>query len=219
VGSSLARRFQEESKNNSVVVLDNLRRRGSEINLPDLKNRGIKFCHGDIRVQDDLNDLNGNFDLIIEASAEPSVLYGVTQSPAYVLNSNLSGTLNCLKFAKERCGAFLFLSTSRVYSMEPLRAILLDEAESRFKVRDQVSIPGLTSRGVSEVFATHLPRSFYGATKLASEMIIQEYVYAYKMPALINRCSVICGPGQFGKPDQGVFSLWAIHHFPPRRSV
>jgi CDP-paratose 2-epimerase len=44
-------------------------------------------------------------------------------------------------------------------------------------------------------------------------LIIQEYVQAYGLQAIINRCGVIAGPGQFGKVDQGVFTLWVANHF------
>ena len=44
-------------------------------------------------------------------------------------------------------------------------------------------------------------------------MIIQEYVNTYGLRAIINRCGVIAGPGQFGKVDQGVFTLWVAHHY------
>src|SRR5512136_1292110 len=114
IGSRLALFFQGELKS-KVHVLDNLRRRGSEINLISLKERGIHFTHGDIRQREDLMDLPGNFDLLIEASAEPSVLAGQDGSPSYVIGTNLLGTVNCLEFARHRTGAFLFLSTSRVY--------------------------------------------------------------------------------------------------------
>jgi CDP-paratose 2-epimerase len=53
----------------------------------------------------------------------------------------------------------------------------------------------------------------YGATKLASEMMIQEYAELYGLRAIINRCGVIAGSGQFGRVDQGVFTLWVAHHF------
>ena len=32
------------------------------------------------------------------------------------------------------------------------------------------------------------------------------------LPVVINRCGVIAGPGQFGKTDQGIFTLWVAHH-------
>jgi CDP-paratose 2-epimerase len=45
-------------------------------------------------------------------------------------------------------------------------------------------------------------------------MLVQEYADTYGLKAVIDRCGVIAGPGQFGKVDQGVFTLWvANHHF------
>lgn len=212
VGSHLAGALKSKP-GNSVVVLDNLRRRGSELNLESLERQGIGFLHGDIREMDDLLDVPGNFDLMIEASAEPSVHSGEHGSPAYVIGANLRGTLNCLEFARRRAGSFLFLSTSRVYSISSLRSIDLAETPQRFEIAAKQSLPGISESGVSEEFPTNKFRSFYGATKLASELLIQEYVETYGLKAVTNRCGVIAGPGQFGKVDQGVFTLWIAHHF------
>lgn len=211
VGSNLARLFKTQTPSAEIIVLDNLRRRGSEINLPLLKTRGIAFHHGDIRQPSDLDDLPGNFDLLIEASAEPSVHAGLDGSPQYVLQTNLLGTLNCLEFARRRAQTLVFLSTSRVYSIEALRGLDLVEAPTRFELAEQAQ-SGSSTRGVAENFSTQTARSFYGATKLASEMMIQEYAHSYGLRAVINRCGVICGPGQFGKLDQGVFTLWVAAH-------
>jgi CDP-paratose 2-epimerase len=213
VGSRLALAFRENYPQSQIVALDNLRRRGAELNLPIFKARNIEFAHGDIRQVSDLEDLSGQFDWLVEASAEPSVLAGLNGAPNYLLGSNLIGTLNCLEFARKRVGAMAFLSTSRVYSIAPLRELALIEEATRFAPAAVQEINGLSVHGVTENFPTHLPRSLYGATKLASEMVIQEYVHAYGLKAVINRCGVIAGPGQFGKVDQGVFTLWVAHHF------
>ena len=213
VGSSLALAFRQHYSSAEVVVLDNLRRRGSELNLNSFKYHGIQFVHGDIRQFQDLEDLEGDFDVFIEASAEPSVLAGMAASPNYVLQTNLNGTLHALEFARRRVGNFLFLSTSRVYSIAPLREINLIEADTRFEIAKEQKSRGITTNGISEAFPTDLPRSFYGATKLASELIIQEYVNAYGLRAIINRCGVLAGAGQFGKIDQGVFTLWVANHY------
>ncbi len=195
-----------------VTALDNLKRRGSELNIPILREAGIDFVHGDIRIQADLESAGGNFDLMIEASAEPSVAAGQDGSPAYVIATNLAGTANCLEFARKKVGRFLFISTSRVYSIASLRAIKLEEQSSRFEIVPNQIQSGVSPEGVREDFPTNSARSFYGATKLASEMLIQEYHESYGLEALINRCGVIAGPGQFGKPDQGVFTLWVAAH-------
>jgi CDP-paratose 2-epimerase len=213
VGAGLARAFKRDNPGASVVAFDNLKRRGSELNLPLLKQHGIDFVHGDIRNTADLEDLDGNFDLLIEASAEPSVLAGLNGSPRYVLQTNLAGTLNCLEFARQRAPRVIFLSTSRVYSIEPLRALKLRETAQRFELEAAQDLPGASSNGIAENFATDRARSIYGASKLASELIVQEYAHAYKMQAVINRCGVIAGPGQFGKVDQGVFTFWVANHF------
>ncbi len=212
VGSNLAKLFNEHVPGASITVFDNLKRRGSELNLPEFKRRGILFQHGDVRSPSDLNDLGGKFDLLIDASAEPSVLSGLTGSPDYLLQTNLMGTLNCLEYARSRVGAILFLSTSRVYSLAPLQSIKLRETPSRFEIDQQQTLPGVCENGISEIFPVNLPRSLYGASKLASEYFAQEYSNTYRLPILINRCGVIAGPGQFGKVDQGVFTLWVMNH-------
>ena len=213
VGSSIAFAFKHENPSHTVVALDNLKRRGAETNLQLFRQRGIEFVHGDVRSPSDLDDLSGEFDLLIEASAEPSVLAGIGGSPHYVLQTNLVGTLHCLEFARRRVEKLIFLSTSRVYSIGPLKQIKLDEAKSRFQVSGEQTIPGVSSEGISEAFPTNSQRSLYGGTKLASEIMIQEYVSAYGLQAVINRCGVLAGPGQFGKVDQGVFTLWVANHY------
>ena len=56
------------------------------------------------------------------------------------------------------------------------------------------------------------PRSIYGFTKLASEMLIEEFSYLFKIKYIINRCGCISGPLQYGKQDQGFVGLWVWSH-------
>lgn len=212
VGASLALAFRREYPAAEIVAFDNLRRRGAELNLARLKAHGIGFAHGDVRVRADLDDLPGTWDVMVEASAEPSVQAGLGGAPDYVLQTNLVGTMHCLELARRRVDRLVFLSTSRVYSIEPLRALRLTEAPTRLELAPEQTLPGASGRGVAEEFPTHLPRSLYGATKLASEMLVQEYAAGYGLKAVSDRCGVIAGPGQFGKVDQGVVSLWVAHH-------
>lgn len=215
VGACLARQFKRADSRCEVVAFDNLRRRGSEVNLAGFKAENIGFVHGDIRCAGDLEALPGRFDLVIDACAEPSVHAGMNDAggPGYVLETNLIGTLNCLEWARRRAGGLVFLSSSRVYSLAALRAIPLRPAEARFVPDETQNMAGLSARGVSEAFSTGGARSFYGSSKLASELIIQEYACAYNLPCAINRCGAIAGAGQWGKTDQGVFTLWMAHHF------
>lgn len=213
IGSSLARMFNADGA--QVIVFDNLRRRGSEYNLIDFHNSGIKFIHGDVRNFSDVESVPGNFDLVIDAAAEPSVLAGSNaRGIRYLYETNLNGTLNCLEFVRTRKSKFIFLSTSRVYAINALKKIKLREENSRFQMIQTPSFPGLTSEGINENFPVvgQGLRSLYGSTKLASELFVEEYAENFNIPAVINRCGVIAGPGQFGQVDQGVFAMWVARH-------
>lgn len=213
VGSNLAVTFRERFPGVAVTVLDNLKRRGSELNLPRLRDAGAAFVHGDIRCEEDLESLP-DCDLLIDCSAEPSVHAGSQGSPRYVLNTNLNGTVNCLELARERAAAFLFLSTSRVYPIRALNALSFEETDTRFRWDVRQELPGISEHGISESFRLEGARSFYGASKLAAELLVQEYGEACGLKTLINRCGILTGPWQMGKVDQGVVALWiARHHF------
>jgi len=203
VGSNLAVYFKNKYPQLKVFILDNLVRRGSEFNLPRLKKIGIKFIRGDIRHPKDLN-LKFDVDLILECSAEPSVLAGY-ENPSYIIDTNLMGTVNCLELCRKRKAGMIFLSSSRVYPYELINAIPRRETASRFIWPD---FPGIGTD-----FSLNGPRTLYGTTKLASEFILQEYIAAYGIKAVVNRCGVIAGPWQFGKVDQGVFTYWMLAHY------
>ena len=211
VGSNLAIKLKERHPEMRVSALDNLKRRGSELNIPRLREAGVEFVHGDIRNKEDLP--NSGVELILECSAEPSVLAGYDGSPDYLLNTNLVGTLNCLEFARDQGANLIFLSTSRVYPIHALGGLHYEENESRFVLADEQPYPGASARGIAENFPLWGARSLYGATKLASEMFVEEYRAAYGIKAVVNRCRVITGPWQMGKVDQGVFALWMARHY------
>ena len=212
VGSSLGLELAQRYSDWKIIALDNLKRRGSELNLPRLKQAGIEFIHGDVRNIEDLDPVALQPNLILECSAEPSVLAGYA-SPGYVLQTNLVGTVNCLELARQTQADFIFLSTSRVYPIAHLNALKYAENETRFQLLNEQSLPGASSEGISEEFPLDGARSLYGATKLASELLIAEYADAYGLRTLINRCGVLTGPWQMGKVDQGVFALWMAFHY------
>jgi CDP-paratose 2-epimerase len=212
VGSALGLGLAQRYPDWQITALDNLKRRGSELNLARLKQAGIQFIHGDVRNTEDLDPVALQPDLILECSAEPSVLAGYA-SPGYVLQTNLVGTVNCLELARQTQADFIFLSTSRVYPIAYLNALEFTETETRFQLLEQQSIPGVSSQGVSEEFPLNGARSLYGATKLGSELLVAEYADAYGLKTIINRCGVLTGPWQMGKVDQGVFALWMAFHY------
>jgi len=212
VGSNLAILIKQKYPAYKIIAFDNLRRRGSELNIPRLKENGIEFIHGDIRNKEDFEEI-GEINILIDAAAEPSVLAGMGASTDYLINTNLNGTINCLNYALKHKAQFIFLSTSRVYPIKQLEQVNFYESDTRFELAAEQSITGFSDRGVSESFPLNGSRSLYGTTKLASELIIQEYIELLGLKSVINRCGVITGAHQMGKVDQGVIVLWVARHF------
>lgn len=203
MGSSLALRLRRQFPGAPITVLDSLTRAGSELNVPRLRAQGIEFIQGDVRDLETVMSLPPS-DVLIDCSAEPSILAGIADSALNVFQTNTVGTVHCLEYARRHGAALLFISTSRVYSIDGLRQIPLRETDSRFDA-DKFT-------GVGEDFSTSAPRTLYGTTKLASELLIQEYAAMFGVRALINRCGVIAGPWQMGKVDQGFLAFWVAKH-------
>jgi CDP-paratose 2-epimerase len=213
VGSNLAVALSRRQPNWEVVALDSLHRKGSELNLPRLTEAGVRFVRGDVREPDAL-DAVGPITALVECSAEPSVMSAIEGGTSFVYHTNLTGAYNCLELARRRDAYLVFLSTSRVYPVASLNELDYEEGETRFELSDRQRLPGASAAGISEEFPIPGARTLYGTTKLAAELLIEEYRAMFGLGAVINRCGVIAGPWQMGKVDQGVFTHWMLsHHF------
>lgn len=191
-----------------IIGIDNLSRKGSEVNIDYFRKNNIDFIRGDIRSKSDIDALPP-VNWVIDCAANPSVLAGFNghSSSRQLVEHNLLGTINLLEYCKMHQSGFILLSTSRVYSAVDLANVPVRAANDSFELENSL-IKGLSSNGISEEFPTTAPVSLYGSTKLASETLILEYGEVFNFPVWINRCGVLAGAGQFGKADQGIFSYW-----------
>jgi CDP-paratose 2-epimerase len=213
VGSSLAVALKRSHPEWGVTALDNLYRKGSALNLPRLREAGVRFVEGDVRSPDDLASVPAP-DGLVECSAEPSVMSGVDGDTGYLVHTNLMGAYNCLELARRSDAALVFLSTSRIYPTGRLAGVSVREAATRFELEPEQAMGGVSEAGISEEFALGGARTLYGTTKLAAELLIEEYRAAFGVRAVVDRCGVIAGPWQMGKAEQGVFTHWVLsHHF------
>lgn len=214
VGSVIARGLLEQREDLEILGLDNLSRPGAEVNRRALVGAGVRIIHGDVRCASDFDPI-GRVDWLIDAAANPSVLAGIDgqSSSRQVVEHNLVGTINMLELCR-RCGStFTLLSTSRVYSIETLAGLEMEIENRRCVPTPAQAFPvGVTTSGISEICSTEPPVSLYGSTKLASEILALEYGLTYDFPVWVNRCGVMAGGGQFGRPDQGIFSYWIHSH-------
>jgi CDP-paratose 2-epimerase len=211
VGSSVCLGLAERNPDLELLAFDNLKRRGSELNLRRLREAGVTFIHGDVREPGDLLSVP-QVDALVECSAEPSVLAGYGVEADYVVRTNLLGAYHCLELARRDKSLFLFLSTSRVYPIEALNRLELAETEKRFELAPDQQLPGVSQAGISEAFPLDGARTLYGTTKLAGELLAAEYADAFGLRTVVDRCGVIAGPWQMGKVDQGVFTHWVLSH-------
>ena len=215
IGANLCLELARRHPEWQLVAFDNLKRRGSEINLPRLREAGVGFAHGDVRELADLMAIEP-VDAIVECSAEPSALAGVDGGTEYVVHTNLSGAYHCLELARRDSAQFVFLSTSRVYPVAAQERIATVEADTRFEIAEEQELPGVGPAGISEEFPLEGARTLYGTTKLSGELLIAEYAETFGIQATIDRCGVIAGPWQMGKVDQGVFTHWVLSHYTGR---
>ena len=174
------------------------------------------FVHGDVRERDDLLGIEP-VEAIVECSAEPSVLAGM----------GAARTSSCRRTSRRaqlprarppRRRAFrLPLDQPRLSRRSAARANL---ARTRRASRSRPRSPSRARRehGIAEDFPLAGARTLYGATKLAAELLLEEYA-ELRRPRQIDRCGVIAGPWQMGKVDQGVFTQWLLAHYSAARSA
>lgn len=202
IGSSIAVFLKKNIKKCNIVSIDNLSRKSSIINLKKLKKNNIKNIKRNLSKKNAFSNINHKFDFIIDCCAEPAVEVA-KYNRDLVFDSNLISTLNILEKAINDNAKIIYLSTSRVYSIEKINDLF---KKIKFKSKLQKKIT------FNENFSTNTPISLYGFSKLSSEMLIKEYSYLFRLKYIINRCGVISGKGQYGKQDQGLVSLWLWRH-------
>ena len=174
VGTNLS--LYLSSKGFNVNTLDNLSRKGSKYNLSLLKQKKIKNFNIDISNFKNILKLP-KYDLIIDCCAEAAVEISRKEIDK-VISTNLIGTLNILKKIKKDNSKIIFLSTSRVYPiLETNKNLRSKIIKSKLKINNMFE----------ENSSTTGPKTIYGVTKLSSEMLIEEFSYAFNIKYIINR--------------------------------
>ena len=140
--------------------------------------------------------------LIIDCCAEPSVEISKNEIDR-VIYTNFIGTFNMLKKCIADKANIIFLSSSRVYSINAIKNLT-----KKIKLNNNF----IPKKSIDENFDTSGIKSIYGLTKLSSEDLIKEINYSHKIKYIINRFGVIAGPWQFGKQDQGFIPMWVAKH-------
>jgi CDP-paratose 2-epimerase len=135
--------------------------------------------------------------LIVHAAAQPSHDRAAA-IPFDDFDTNAVGTLNMIEAVRQACPKtpFVHMSTNKFYGDGPNR-IPLVELETRWDSAD----PAYTS-GIPETFSIdHSLHSLFGASKVASDIIVQEYGRYFGMPTCRLRGGCLTGPNHSGVPS------------------
>jgi len=204
VGGNLAIRFANLGYN--VICFDNLARRGSESNLRRFKDyKNIEFIHGDIRNQEDFNHIKLKPHVVLECAAQTSAIDGYA-NPVYDLTNNTYGLINVLEYCRKIDAGLVFWTSNKSYSGDLCNSVPHIEHSTRLEwdVNSDFKLKGWSPKGFSEELDLNGGQhSIYGVSKLAGDLICQEWADTYDIPVIINRFSCIYGPNQFGKAEQG----------------
>lgn len=212
VGTNLALHL---SNRYNITVFDNLVRRGSEVNLKELKKNDIEFVHGDIRNKEDFNNLSKTYDSVLLCAAQPSATnYG---NPEFDITNNTIGVLNTLEFIRGSESSLIFWSTNKVYPQSVTNQfdVVSNSAGHRYlyefsSINDRKPYWNRDHGFNEKTPVDGGDHSIYGLSKVMSDIMIQEWADAYKIPSIINRFSCLSGPRQWGKAEQGWVTWFAI---------
>lgn len=212
IGTEVSRRFCESG--DAVVGVDSNARRDffgpmadNSENIRQLTSSFRHYTHStlDIRNRSGLLDLMAEVrpDAVVHSAAQPSHDLAAT-IPFDDFETNAVGTLNLLeatrRFAPE--AAFIYLSTNKVYGERPNHQPLV-ELEQRWDFTGP-----LRERGISEAMSIDdTLHSLFGASKLAGDILVQEYGRYFGMPTCVLRGGCLTGAMHRGVKLHGFLSF------------
>jgi len=212
IGSEAAGFFHEHGLD--IVGVDNNMRRvffgedGSVAwNTQRLQRSLPRFRHLDVDVRDReaidglFRDLGSDIVLVIHAAAQPSHDWAA-QDPFTDFSVNALGTLSLLEATRQSApeAAFIFTSTNKVYGDTPNRLPLV-EHETRWEVDPTHPY---AAHGIDENMSLdESMHSIFGASKVAADILTQEYGRYFGMKTGVFRGGCLTGPGHSGAELHG----------------
>ena len=164
------------------------------------------FIHHEL----DIRDRQGVLDLV--ASVKPDIIIHTAAQPSHDraaaipfddFDTNAVGTLNMLEAARRACpeAPFVHMSTNKVYGDRP-NTIALSELDTRWDYAD----PNY-EHGIAETFSIDQSKhSLFGASKVAADVMVQEYGRYFNMPTCCLRGGCLTGPNHTGVELHGFLS-------------
>jgi len=179
-------------------------------NRANLERRlGRRYVHYAIDIRDSalvnkvFRRYGRSVELVIHAAAQPSHDWAA-RAPAVDFGVNALGTLNLLQATLRNApdAPFIFTSTNKVYGDTPNRLPLV-ENETRY----EISPDHPYANGIPEYMSVDQSfHSLFGASKLAADVLVQEYGREFDMRTVCFRAGCITGPSHCGTELHGFLS-------------
>jgi CDP-paratose 2-epimerase len=175
-------------------------------NLDRLQNAISRYTHHEI----DIRNRQGMIELL--EALRPSVIVHTAAQPSHDraaaipfddFDTNACGTLNLLEATRRACpeSPFIHMSTNKVYGDRP-NTIRLKELSTRWDYDDPSFI-----EGIPESFSIDQSKhSLFGASKVAADIMVQEYGRYFQMPTCCLRGGCLTGPRHSGVELHGFLS-------------
>ena len=203
VGAECVREFTERGM--EVVGIDNDMRRtffGDEASTNWVRRRleadhpSYHHCEHDVRDSSAISDLfaryGASIEVVVHCAAQPSHDWAARE-PQTDFTVNANGTLNLLEATRTHCpkAAFVFTSTNKVYGDTPNR-LPVEERERRYELPDDHPY---AAHGIDEQMSVDQNlHSLFGASKLAADILVQEYGRYFELKTGIFRAGCLTGP-------------------------
>ncbi len=175
-------------------------------NQQRLQENLVGFVHHEL----DIRDRAGVLELV--KTIRPNVIVHTAAQPSHDraaaipfddFDTNATGTLNLLEAARQFCtdSPFIHMSTNKVYGDAPNR-IAMVELETRWDYADAAY-----TEGIAETFTIDQSKhSLFGASKVAADVMVQEYGRYFNMPTVCLRGGCLTGPNHSGVELHGFLS-------------
>ena len=212
IGSEAARRFAQLGL--EVIGIDNDMRSEffgpsastawQRAELQSQLGAGYQHRDADIRDRQFIEELFASYgsdiSLVVHTAAQPSHDWAA-RDPHTDFTVNANGTLNLLQATRQYCpeAVFIFTSTNKVYGDTPNR-LPLTECATRWEIDPQHRY----AQGIAEDMSIdHTLHSLFGASKVAADILVQEYGRYFQMKTVCFRGGCLTGPNHSGTQLHG----------------
>jgi len=215
IGSQASEFFHKEGY--KIIGIDNDMRKyffgesaSTKESLESIESKLENYQHHSIDIRNYVKlesiflEYSTDIEIVIHTAAQPSHDWAIRE-PLTDFAVNATGTLNLLELTRQYCSkaTFIFTSTNKVYGDTPNKSPYIQERKTRWECVDDLGNPTSINETMSIDNTKH---SVFGASKVAADIMCQEYGKYFGMNVGIFRGGCLTGPNHAGAELHGFLS-------------